>query len=82
MACRLQIGADPDPAYHFDADPYFQINADPDRQQCRTAKYFHEKKKNYLVILKAVSSLIKTRYFAWRRKQNTAQKHKNRKKVS
>ncbi len=22
MACNLQINADPDPAYHFDADPY------------------------------------------------------------
>ncbi len=40
MACHLQIDADPDPAYHFDADPdaypdlgyYFDSDADPDPQ--------------------------------------------------
>ncbi len=35
LACHLQIGADPDPAYHFDADPYpdstyLSLDADPD----------------------------------------------------
>ncbi len=50
LACHLQIDADPDPAYHFDADPSFQVKADPDPQQCRKTKYFHEKKKKYLVI--------------------------------
>ncbi len=29
LACQLPIDADPDPAYHYDADP---IGADPDPQ--------------------------------------------------
>jgi hypothetical protein len=45
LDCHLQIYEDPDPAYHFDADPVpdfylmwmwirMQIHADPDPQHC------------------------------------------------
>jgi hypothetical protein len=31
-ACHLQIEADPDPDYHFDADSTFQFDTDQDPQ--------------------------------------------------
>jgi hypothetical protein len=40
LACHLQIHADSDPAYNFDANPTLQFDADPDTLRfCNAAEY-------------------------------------------